>query len=176
MAQQYSVNLGLPATPESDLPPDLFREVLKLQNAIKLVMGALDQYTGVIGQDHAIWDQVSPITTLAGEFRRIYVPTTDNLTPGQFVNLYDNGGVLTARLSTSAVGLKCRGFSTGNVTAGNTAEIILRGLHVLVTGLTPGIIYYTAAAPGAMTSAVTTQKLGYALASNLLWFDPELIA
>lgn len=174
MTQKFSANLGLPAVPEEGMTPELFKEVLKLQNAIKIVMAALDQYTGVIGQDQEIWDAITPITTLGGLYRRVYVRAGEDLPAGNFVNLYNDAGTLKARLASSAAGFKARGFVNTAALNGEMAEVILQGIHVLFSGLTPGTMYYIAGTPGQITTAATAQMIGFALSDQILYVSPTL--
>ena len=173
---QLSLNLGLPAQPESQDSPHNFREFVRVYGAIKTVARALDSYTGVLGQDPALWSVLTPDDTLSQLPRRLYVKSTDPVTPGQMIALYNNGGVLNAKLAQSGVA-NARGFSTGTHAAGDYIEIILFGLHQYVTGLTPGQMYYlSSGVAGGITSVVgSNQAIGYALSPTRLWFNPTMV-
>jgi hypothetical protein len=173
-SQSYSINLGIPQLPENKSDIQTYTEFVRIYSAIRALAGGLDSYTGALQADTSIWSAVSPDFSLDSMPRRLYIPTTDNLTNGCFVGLYNNAGVLTAALAQSGV-RSARGFSTGVYNAGGYAEIILYGLHKNVSGLTPGAMYYlSSVTPGGFTSSSGTQPLGYALSPTRLWFSPTV--
>lgn len=53
--------------------------------------------------------------------------------------------------------------------------VLLKGRHTLSTGLTAGATYYAAAATGTISVSTSSQPIGIAAATNILYFDPVLI-
>jgi hypothetical protein len=172
MARQLSLNLGLPVYPEARDDPSVFLDFFRLYSAINNVAYALDQYTGAIGRETIDWNTLAPSDTLIAASNRLYLPTTDTLTTGALVNIYNNAGTPSARLANATGTLLCRGFSTGNYAAGGYAEILLRGLIANATGLTPGLSYYLAASPGGFTSTSGTQPIGFAISATQIFINP----
>ena len=102
------------------------------------------------------------------------VTTSENLAAGDFVNLYDNAGTLTARkadASSASAGKRAHGFVLAASTSGNDAEVYFEGPNTQLSGLTAGTMYALShSSPGgvvALGSATTTaghilQELGIA--------------
>ena len=180
MGQQYSINLGLAALPETK-PNESYMDILRLYGAVKALAVALDAYTGVLPQDEALWPLLTPADTIHSQNQhRLYVLFTENVTPGQVVTLVDASGVLTAKLAGgSAHAGAARGFSTGTVVSGNYGEVILFGLCRYISGMTPGTLYYISAVTAGSITAVSPgtpyhQAVGYALSAKSLFFNPSL--
>ena len=165
--QEYSVNLGLDLVPlakDSETLGDLYR----LYNACKLIMSAVDQYTGILGASSDQWSTMGADFITSQNQNRFYGQALAAITPGQFCGLKASGQIVTA-LAGNIIG-----FAPFAIGAGSYGEIRLFGIHKAVTGLTPGVWYYgTTGTPGALTATVTSQKIGYALRSDRLFFNPQ---
>ncbi len=186
MAEKFSVDLGLAFIPET-ANPALFNELYKVYNAIKILAGTLDIYTGAIRPDEDTWPQLTAANTILSQnVNRIYVPFSEDVTPGQVVTLFNDSGVVTAKLAGGPVWAgDCRGFMSllTTVTSGTFGEVTLFGLHSLLTGATPAAIYYTSPdTPGLFTDIEPSspgqhlQRIGYALNTGGLFFNPELVS
>jgi len=179
MAYESTINTGLPNIPD---PPDpaFFPEFTRLYNAIRNLTLAVDAYTGALPADPQNYS-VTPIqsTVLIQNMQRVYVLFSQTVTYGQIVNLYNNAGVLNARLSSGTSGYPAHAWcSTANgVTAGNYGEVMIGGLCSAIGSLTPGATYYLGNTAGtiAPTAGTLSQKLGYALGSSLFLFRPDNI-
>ena len=183
MAQNpgYSTNTGISAIPEipSDKYPEVYVDNLKLRNGIKVLQGAIDTYTGALGEDQAYWSAVSSVSRhMVKNLTRIYAKAGEAITAGAMVNFYDIGsGVIGARnASAAAAGKPARAWSTTTIAAGEFGEFIEGGVSTLVSGLTVGTTYYLSNTAGLISAAPGTvsQKVGYALGTSLLSFRPEL--
>lgn len=178
MGQPLSMNLGLSQLPESRDSKD-FLELTKIYNAIKGLAGVVDSYTGALTADSSVWSTITPQETIVLQnSSRLYVKFSENVGVGQFVNLYNAAGVMTARKADGALFYLCHAYSTGTVTAGNYGEVILNGMDAYVAGITPGAPYYlSASTPGAITSVAPVapyQIVGFGLSTTSLFFKPEL--
>ena len=80
--------------------------------------------------------------------------TSENLTAGDFVNLYLNGGVITARKADATTNAKpAHGFVTANVTSPANATVYMESnTNTAVTGLTIGSDYWLSTTPGGVTT------------------------
>lgn len=176
MAYKSSINTGLPNIPD---PPDpsFFAEFTRIYNAIRNLTIALDAYTGSLTPAPSEFSGTAANTSLlVGNQTKVYVESTETITVGKCVNLYDSSG-LKARLSNAGVsGKRVHGWCSAVGTAG-WIEVRLLGLASVFIGLTPGTTYYASNTAGAIstTAGSVPQKLGYAISSSQLFFRPDLI-
>lgn len=107
------------------------------------------------------------------------VEATENLTAGDYVNIYDSTGPKCRKADASAAnaGKIARGFVLTSVTMGQNATIYHEGANDQLSGLTPGVTYALShSTPGgaiALASATTTaghslQILGYATSATTI--------
>lgn len=181
--QQISVNLGLPQLPNQD-DPKLFKELLLLYNAINAIGRALDAYTGALSPAVEDYPSIGVSDIHLQNIAKLYPVFSEDVVVGAMVNVYNNAGVLTARYAKAADGTKpARGFATNNVSAAARGEVILLGINVHVSGLTPGSLYYLSAASTSgqvvatapAVSGNSIQPVGFALDSSTLYFNPTLL-
>lgn len=106
------------------------------------------------------------------------IVTSENLAAGDLVNVYNNGGVATARKAdASAAGKEALGFVLSAVTSPAAAVVYGAGNNSGVSGLTPGAQYLSASTPGRATSTAPTgsaqvvQRVGVATAAGNLNFE-----
>lgn len=177
-----SINLGLPATPDTKDAKD-FIELTRIYNAINALARAVDTYTGTLQEVQAYWDQVGTSDIRLQNLSKLYPIFDVDVLPGAMINVYNSSGVLHARLAKAADGTKpARGFSTGAVSAGSVGEIFLLGLNTHLTGLTPGLLYYLSSTsttgqiqnPAPAVAGNLVQPVGFALTSTSLFFNPTL--
>lgn len=110
----------------------------------------------------------------------ISVVTSENLSAGDFVNLYDNGGTINARKADASNGRKAHGFVIAGVTSPAAATVHYGDVNTGVAGLTVGAEYYLSdsAAGGVVTPAPTgsgdlVQRVGVARSATELFVDIE---
>lgn len=83
------------------------------------------------------------------------VPSSENLSAGDFVNLYDNSGTLTARKADNSNGREAWGYVEAAVTSPANATVKrLNTVNGSRTGLTPGAAYWLGTAGGVITAAL----------------------
>jgi hypothetical protein len=179
MAYKSTVNTGLPNLPD---PPDpaFFAEFTRVYNALRNLTVALDAYTGALPAEPQYYSS-TPISTtvLSQNQHRVYVQFQEAASYGQIVNLYNNGGALGARLSNASAARPGHAWcsTAGGVLVGGWAEVMIGGLCLAFSGLTPGATYYLGNTAGSIapTAGVLSQKMGYALGATQLFFRPDNI-
>lgn len=107
----------------------------------------------------------------------VSIPTSENLSAGDFVEVYDNGGTPTGRKADASNGRVATGFVLASSTSPANALVYLGGINTGVSGLTGGTDYFLGAAggvtptPNVTTSGYILQYLGRAVASGNLPFN-----
>lgn len=170
-SQRFSTNLTLPATPTTN-EGELFTELLKVYNAIKIVMGAVDTYCGTEPELPENWAQVGFGRMFAGLNSVFYTTAAANITYGQLVSINGaNQAILAQSGVNTAVGF-CA--APNGVLVGERCPIQVFGLYPTLpaASLTPGTPYYLSVTPGAIGAAVTAQRVGFAISDRQLWFSP----
>jgi len=184
MAQtaSYSTSTGLSISPEFDQKkyPEIWADLVRIRNGIRSLQAALDTYTGQSIITPTDYESISQSQSLLLQSQaKVYVPTSVAVSPGQFINLYDSTGALTARLADATAPHYAHGFASISVAAapGDYISVTLFGADFYVAGLTLGATYYLSNTPGAAGAApgTNTQALGYALDTTNLWFAPAII-
>jgi hypothetical protein len=106
--------------------------------------------------------------------------TTENLSAGNLVNLFNDGGTIKARKADASNGRRAHGFVLTGVTSPNNATVYLDGTITGLTGLTPGAPYYlSGATAGAATATAPTtatyisQEIGIALSATEINFEEQ---
>jgi hypothetical protein len=106
--------------------------------------------------------------------------TTENLSAGNLVNLFNDSGTIKARKADASNGRRAHGFVLTGVTSPNNATVYLDGTITGLTGLTPGAAYYlsgstagaaTATAP--TTASYISQEIGIALSATEINFEEQ---
>lgn len=181
-AQSFSTNLGITAQPEVPQAkyPEIYIDLLKVRNGIKLLQGVVDQYCGALGEESQYWNQQSNPANWhrLQNLNRTYAQATENIAAGAIVNFYNNAGVLGVRnANASAAGKPAHAWCTTAVTTGNYGEFITQGTCFLISSLTIGTTYYLSNTNGLISSGAGTisQKIGYAIGTSTLIFRPDLI-
>lgn len=100
---------------------------------------------------------------------------SENLSAGDFVNVYDNAGTPNCRKADASNGRDANGFVLAPVTSGNNATVYKSGNNNQLTSLTAGTTYYlSGSTAGAPTSTAPStgmiQELGTAFSSTALNF------
>lgn len=108
------------------------------------------------------------------------VAAFEDLTAGNFVNLFLSGGVIKARKADATTsGKPAHGFVLSNVTAPANATVFgLSNTNTALSGLTIGSVYYLSTtpggvmiAPGPVGSGVRSQELGIPHLTTEMVFD-----
>jgi hypothetical protein len=104
----------------------------------------------------------------------------ENLSAGDFVNVYDDSGVKVRKADASTAGKEADGFVLSAYTSGQTATVYFEGSNTGVSGKTIGARQYlSAATAGACTetppsgSANVVQYLGRARLATAVTFEPD---
>lgn len=105
------------------------------------------------------------------------LPTSENLSAGDYINIYDNVGVATARLADATNGRPAHGFVKASSVSPANALVYFEGANSDLTGLTPGVRYFlgatgnpTATVPVSPASNIH-QFLGIALSATSINTD-----
>jgi hypothetical protein len=126
-------------------------------------------------------DGMSPYPQLRAA-ARLDIPALVDLTAGDMVNIVTSGGVSKAqRANATDASRPADGFVAAAHVAGSIAAVFaLTGLHLNVSGLTPGTTYFLATADGAITATAPSgsgnlvQVVGKALSATALMFLPQI--
>ena len=179
--QAFSTQLGVASTPEFSQSeyPSIYIDALRMRQALKNLQSILDNYTGALGEEPNYWGQVAPASwNRIANLNRTYAQASEAIASGAVVNFYNNAGVLGVRnANATAAGKPVHAWSTGAVASGAYGEFIIQGVCYLITGLTIGATYYASNTNGliAATPGTISQKVGYALGTSTLVFNPDLV-
>jgi hypothetical protein len=106
--------------------------------------------------------------------------TTENLSAGNLVNLFNDSGTIKARKADASNGRRAMGFVLTGVTSPNNATVYLDGTITGLTGLTPGAAYYLSGATAGAASATApstagyiSQEIGIALSATEINFEEQ---
>ena len=101
------------------------------------------------------------------------IVASENLSAGDFINVYDNTGTPTVRKAdASTTGKHAHGFVIEAVTSGNSATVYFENANTQVSGATAGDVYLSDTTPGGFTSTPPAgagkivQKLGVAVGAT----------
>ena len=107
------------------------------------------------------------------------IPAFGALAAGDFVNVFNDGGVARVRKADASTGVApANGFVLAAYTVGQTATVYWGGLNNQVSGLTPGI-HFLSTTPGASSHVAPAstgnivQRLGFAISSSVINFQPQ---
>lgn len=154
----------------------LARLVGKTKEVIPAVTTAADSIVAT-GADGKLDISLMPVG-VGAEVR--VAPAFEDLTAGNFVNLFLSGGVIKVRKADATTnGKPADGFVLANVTAPANATVYgLSNTNTALSGLTIGTRYYlsttpggVAAAPGPTSAGNLNQELGIASLTTELVFD-----
>lgn len=104
------------------------------------------------------------------------------ITAGQFVQVYNNAGVLNVRpADASTTGKEANGFCLASISSSASGTVYLSGLNTATTGQTPGTkLFLSDTTPGAASATVPSaaghqvQQIGYAITATSIQFGPHL--
>ena len=108
------------------------------------------------------------------------ISASENLTAGDFVNIYNSSGAKCRKADASTSGKEAHGFVLSGVTSGNNATVYFEGSNTQVTGQTPGVVFLSASVPGAATSTAPSaagnvvQRIGFATGTTAINFQCQV--
>lgn len=180
MGQNFSTRLGIAQFPEIDQAkyPTIFADALRVRQALTILQGALDTYTGATGADPANWSQLDPMSwDRLANLTRTYVQATEAIAAGATVNFYNNSGTIAARNANAAAGKPAHAYANAAVVSGAWGEFIRQGACKIISGLTVGATYYQSNTNGLITPTAPAikQVVGYAMSPTTLVFQPTII-
>jgi hypothetical protein len=183
LTDNFAIQLGLSQLPSDDLPPQLYNSFYQLHVAIFNLLRGVSQYSGIDAPDPSLWPQLAySDTLLTGNSTRMYPIASVAISRGQAVNLFNNAGVLNARLAvaTSATTMM-HGVANSTAAPGDRVEINwMRGLIDSIGGMTLGTLYYLSTVAGAVQSGRPVgagqiiQSAGFALTTDQMLLDCSL--
>lgn len=107
--------------------------------------------------------------------------TSENLSAGDLVNIWNDSGTRKARKADASNGRRAHGFVLDSVNSPNNATVYLSGDITGLTSLTVGVPYYLSgsAAGGVTATAVSTagylsQEIGIAVSTTSIVFKPQM--
>lgn len=135
---------------------------------------AADLTSGYLHPDRLEDDSVPP-SKLQGSPMRV----SDSVLAGDFVNVWDNGGLFFVRpAQADADGKECHGFVRENGDAGDIVTVYTDGFNDLLTNMVPGSVFLSSTVAGRATKAVPqnagnfVQQIGTATAETTVHFNP----
>lgn len=106
--------------------------------------------------------------------------SSENLSAGDLVNLWDDGGTVKVRKADASNGRRAHGFVIASTTSPANATVYLDGTITGLTGLTPGAPYYLSGSSAGdivstapSTSGYISQEVGIALSATEIVFEEQ---
>jgi len=117
---------------------------LSLENGRKKLKQAINQSTGASDADKIIR------TDASGKIDRSFIPDLDisvleaseNVSAGDFLNIFDDGGVAKVRLADASNDRRAHGFAGETVTVGGNVTVLREGTNADLSGLAIAVRYY----------------------------------
>lgn len=152
---------------------------IKEKAAIQTSAGAGDAGKIIAADSSGLIDATFMPVGVAAEV--ITAASSENLSSGNFVNLYSNAGTLNVRKADATNNSKpADGFVLANVTSPATATVyLLSNRNTAVSGLTVGADYWLDTTAGAITATAPSasgnivQRLGKATSATVLIFENQ---
>ena len=154
---------------------------LTLVNGIKTLVSAITSSAGagdankIIATDSNGKIDASFLTGVDDQTEE-YV-TSEDLTDGMYVNIFENTGTDTARRADATLGLPAHGFVLASTTTGQNAVVYTIGKNTSETGKIAGSIQFlglagaSSSTPVAETTGYINQVLGNALSDTIVRFE-----
>lgn len=179
----FKIQTGLPQLPSDNVPKELYGIFLQVFQAIQNLQRGVSSYSGIDAPDADVINELTyQDTLLSGNLTRMYPIAGIAITRGQVVNLYNDAGVLKARLAdANSATTMAHGVANETVLAGARFEMNwLRATIDSIGGMTLGTLYYLSTTAGAVQSARPAavgdiiQPVGFALATATMALDISL--
>lgn len=167
-----SINLGLQPVPQTE-SPELYNALMPLYNAVRNLGYGVDAYTGNANLDSSEYSQVNSIGQLLLQKTAVmYVRALEDISAGHVVSIANSSGVAVARKAAGNTYYP-HAFAADSAAAGQHLPICFFGLCTFIGGLTPGVEYHLSGTAGLLTPTTTYRRVGVALGTNYLWFNPQ---
>jgi len=128
---------------------------------------------------YALLKKVKPVTTAVSAFT-ITLPAYENLSAGDFVNIFDDAGVTKVRKADASANKPAHGYVLDDVAAGSDATVYFDGHNTKLSGLTVGTYYFLSdTTPGGVTNTPPSttgyfiQRLGIAIDNTTIDVEIE---
>ncbi|MBW4422444.1 MAG: hypothetical protein KME13_25080 [Myxacorys californica WJT36-NPBG1] len=152
-----------------------------LVNNVRTFITAISQSAGVADANKIVSTDATgklhiSLMPTGVDSEALSVPVSEALSAGDFVNLYNVSGTLTARKADASNGRLAHGFVLAAVAAG-TATVYQEGLNTALSGLTIGVTAYLGTAgsatvtPPSYVSGRIYQELGYTTSASAVLFQ-----
>lgn len=108
------------------------------------------------------------------------ITASEALAAGDFVNVWNSTGAKVRKADASTAGKEAHGFVKAAVSSSASATVYFEGPNDNVTGQTPGVVFLSAATPGAATSTAPSgagqvvQRIGFATSATSINFDAAM--
>lgn len=108
------------------------------------------------------------------------IVASEALAAGDFVNIHNATGAKVRKADASTSGKEAHGFVLAAVANAANATVYFEGANTQVTGLTPGVVFLSAATPGAAAATAPSgtgqmvQRLGIAVSATEINFESHL--
>jgi len=180
----FKIQLGLAPLPAEDIPAELYDNFFELHRAVQNLLRGVSQYCGIDAPSVDVWTSLLySDTLLESNLTRMYVVAGAAIARGQAVNLYNNAGVLNARLAqANSITTMAHGVANSAGAIGETIEMYwARGFIDSIGSLTVGTLYYLSPfVAGAVqntkpfTVGQIVQPIGLALSAASMMMDIPL--
>lgn len=180
------LNINLPANaPDGFTDPEVRASVEMFINILQSFLDGFERYVGATQKDITTWNSLLPSDTLIRhQPGRLYLPASEILNFGEFINLHSNAGVLNARKAngTSGTVRPAHGYcsTSAGIGIGVRGEVTLSQGILVISGVTPGQAIYISTSAGQATATPLTgagqleQYLGIGVGNNLAYIDISL--
>lgn len=179
------INIGLgDSAPDSFKQPESISLYTIIVQGLQNLLGNIEAFCGITQKPMTQWSLLSPSATLRRQnLGRLYVVASETISYGSFVNLFNSGGVLTARNSNSSAAKRAMGYCNVNTTqqsgmaAGQYGEVILGQGIIGIGGVNPGDLLFLAPSAGTIqigpdtTAGHIEQFIGIGIGINLVYVD-----
>jgi len=108
------------------------------------------------------------------------MPAFEDLSAGDFVNVFDDSGTVKARKADATTqGKEANGFVIAAALTAANATVYFEGTNTQLSGLTLGVMHFLDTTAGAATTTVPSttgnvvQKLGRSTSATTISFEPQ---
>jgi len=160
----FKIQTGLGQLPPDDLQADLYDDMLLLYRAIQNIQRGVSQFCGIDQQDPTAWGSLTYADTLLqGNLTRMYVVASVAISRGQVVNLFNNAGVLNARLARGdSAATMAHGIANNSVGISGILELNWqRGTIDSISGMVVGALYYLSPTVAGAVQTVRPSTAGH---------------
>ncbi len=161
------------------------------QKFLTLISGVFTEIQAILTSAGAGSSGLIPALDSTGRLDQTFMPvgvvpdvksivTSENLSAGNLVNIYDNSSVPTARKADCSNGRVAMGFVLAATTSPAAAIVYFPGVtNTGLSAMTTGILQYLSTAGGISSTAPSTsgyisQQVGYAASPTELPFNPQI--